>query len=455
MSRSLGVPAATALVVGNMLGVGVLLTPRLVAGALPELGPFLGLWLLGGLVAAAGAAVYAELGSRYPEAGGDVVFQEAGLGRSVALASGVLMFFAAFCASIAAIAVAMGTWQVPTLLGQPAPDQSWVARAVGIGIIGLLTAANLRGLRLGAAVQLVTTGLPLVGLVGLALVALASGVGEPLAVAAGAPTPSASAFVEAASGVYFAYAGWPAVVYLAGEVREPARVLPRAMLGGTVLVTALYLLLNLAFFEVLGPGGLRETFEAGSALVTAVLGEGAGWLMAALVLMALLASVNATILGGARVALALARRGGLPAAFARTDARGLPRRALLLQAVVASLVVLSGTFDQILAASVLAMMAIGSLTVISLVLIRRRGAEPQPAYRATAWPLSPLVYLVPSLGMTGLGLWELVAGGGREESGAAALLLALPLLAASFRARRRSPPGGAGPRSRGAGPRSG
>ena len=434
--RSLGVWSATALVVGNMVGVGVLLTPRLVAAALPELWGFLGLWLLGGLIALSGAAVYAELGARFPEAGGDVAFQDAGLGRAWALGSGVLMFVAAFAASIAAISVAIGTWQVPTLLGLPTPDEGWLSRGVGLGVIGLLTAVNLAGLRAGAAVQVLTTALPVVGLALLALWALLTGQAPPPEATTPAPAEAgAGGLVSAFSGVYFAYAGWPAVVYLAGEVRAPSRTLPRAMLGGTALVTGLYLLLNLAFARTLGMGGLQGTFEAGSALAGAVLGEGAGWLMAALVLAALLASVNATVLGGARVALALGRRGALPAVFAQTDAAGVPRAALLLQAALAAALVLSGTFDQIVEGSVLAMLVIGSLTVLSLVLIRRRPAAPTPGYSASLWPLPAALYLLVSAGVLGLGVYDALAG----EGGAHVLIGLALLVGAALVFRLRAP----------------
>ena len=435
--QGLGPWVAGALVVGNMLGVGILLTPRLVADALPDTAAYLGLWLLGGLVAAAGAAVYAELGTRLPEAGGDVVFQEAGLGRAVALGSGLLMFVAAFAGSIAAISVAIGTWQVPTLLGLPVPQEGVLAKGVGLGVIALLTGVNLVGLRVGAAVRLVSTALPLVCLVGLGAWSLATGSPPP-------PPPEAlvrgdaTALMTAFSGVYYAYAGWPAVVYLAGEVRDPARTLHRAMLGGTVVVTAVYVLLNAAFLQAFGAHGLRSTFEAGSALVMVVLGEGAAWVMAAVVLVALLASVNATIMGGARVGLALAQRGGLPAVFGRLDARGLPRAALLLQAGVAALLVLSGTFEQILEGTVLAMLAIGCLTVLSLVLIRRRDLGPPPAYRASLWPLSPLVYVAVCGGFLALNVGSSLR---LPAEGAGVMgLVFLGLVVAFFGARLRGRP---------------
>ncbi|RME27878.1 MAG: APC family permease, partial [Deltaproteobacteria bacterium] len=219
---------------------------------------------------------------------------------------------------------------------------------------------------------------------------------------------------------------------VAGEVRSPGRTLPLAMLGGTVVVSLLYALLCGAFVRVLGFDGLAAAGEAGSALAGAVLGPEAVAGVAGLVVLALLASVNGTILGGARVAQALAARGLLPAPLARVSpATGVPVTALWVQAAIACLLVLSGTFQAILALSGLAMMLVGSLSVVALYRLRRRQPERPRPYRATGYPLSPLLYLGASLGtlmvsaagalepgadrlpLVGIGVWLLLAGGHR------------------------------------------
>ena len=400
---------AVAVVAGTMLGVGILLTPPVVATATGSPLLFFALWALGGLVALGGAVAYAELGAMMPGAGGDVVFQRAAFGAALAFGSGVLTCALAFSGSIAAMSVAVSQYQVPAL----AAAAGWAfdpAAAVGpvtgaqlggaLAIVGI-TALNAGGARLAAGVQVALTAVPVAALVGLAVVGLLGpGAG------AAAPRPvdlDVGALVGAWSSVYFAYAGWPAVVYVAGEVRDPGRTLPVGMVGGTLGITALYLLLCAAMVHVLGFDGLGAAGEAGSALTGAVLGEGARPVMTALVALALLASVNGTVLGGARVAQGMAAQGALPAAFGRLSSRaGAPATALWAQCAVAVAFALTGTFETILVVTGMAMMVVGSVTVLALFALRRQQPAIDRPYRTTGYPVLPALYVVVSLGMVGL-----------------------------------------------------
>jgi APA family basic amino acid/polyamine antiporter len=396
-----------------MLGVGILLTPPVVAAAAPSLAAFAALWVAGAVVALCGAAAYAELGAALPAAGGDVVFQQEAFGPSVAFGSGALVFGMAFSGSIAALAVAVGQYQAQTLVAAAGLDWDLSgagARAVAVSLILLLTALNAAGARAATRLQVAATAVPLIALAGLATWGLATH---------GAPAPPVApppwrvgALAQAFAAVYFAYSGWPAVVYLAGEVRAPGRTLPIGMLGGATVVSALYGLLCAAFLSVLGVEGLAEAGEAGTALALALLGEPGAVLLAGLVLVALVASINGTILGGARVAQGMAERGALPRALAATDATsGAPVRALWLQAAVACVLALSGSFGAILSATGLAMMAVGGVTVAGLYRLRRSQPDLPRPYRATGYPLTPAVYLVVSGLTVGVGLWQAVTTG--------------------------------------------
>ncbi len=411
-SARIGPAGATAIVAGTMLGVGILLTPPVVAAAAPSLPLFFGLWLLGGLVALSGAVAYAELGAAFPRAGGDLVFQGEAFGPSLAFASGLVGFAFAFAGSIAAMAAAVGQYQAQTLVTAAGLDLDLSGggdKGVALVLILGLTAINIRGLRLAVAVQLACTLVPLVALAGLAVGGLLFG---PPPLPLPPPSPGGPGALAAAFGaVYFSYAGWPAVVYIAGEVRDPGRTLPLAMLGGTVVVTALYLLLCAAFVSVLGMGGLAQAGEAGSALARALLGPTGEALMAGLVLIALLASINGTILGGARVAVGMAERGLLPARLGRLwGSNGTPAAALLLQAALACAVLLSGRFSELLALSGLSMMGVGSFSVFALYRLRRSRPDLPRPYRASGYPSSPLLYLLASGLTIGLSLWGTVVG---------------------------------------------
>jgi APA family basic amino acid/polyamine antiporter len=393
--RTVGPVGATAIVAGSILGVGILLTPPVVATHVPSVAGFVGLWLLGAVVAVAGGLVYAELATLFPEAGGDVVFVERTYGRIAAILVGSVVFLGGFAGSTAAMAVALGTYQLQTLIGAvstvdlPGTVVLGVGgdQLTGAGIVLGLTALNLGGARLSATAQTVLTLVPMLGLVVLAAVGLTTGSGD--------LSPSARPLGDLSSawlGVYFAYAGWPAVVYVAGEVRDPGRTLPLAVLGGTAVTTFLYGLLCAAFLVVLGFDGLADAGEAGTALSSALLGPNGAVLAAGLVAAALLASVNATLLGGARLMWAMARALDLTPLLPR-DANGTPRRLLGLQALVASGLCLLGGFTTLLAWTSTAMLLAGAVTVSTQVVLRwRRPDLPRP-FRAPLHPLPAVVYI--------------------------------------------------------------
>jgi basic amino acid/polyamine antiporter, APA family len=402
--RVVGPLGAIALVVGSMVGVGILLTPPIVARAVDGVGGFLGLWAAGGLVSLCGAACYAELGAMMPRGGGDVVFQREAFGGPLAAASGVVVFAVAFAASIAVMATAVGTYQAQTLadaaLGAGALDLSVAvgpipisgAALVALGIIGLTTGINLLGARLASRVQATLTVVPVVVLTGLALAVL---LGAPVEAPPPPPPPESSTLLEAWLAVYFTFAGWPTVVYLAGEVRNPGRNVGIATVGGTLLVTALYMLVGVALVAAFGLDGLAGLGESGTALAKALLGPSGGVAMAVLVGIAILSAVNATVLAGARIAAALAHQGVLPSALGRlAKDSGAPRVALLVQAALAAAYVVSGTFTAILAASGVAMMLVGALTVAAALRLRHTIPDADRPFRVPALPLVAGIYVL-------------------------------------------------------------
>jgi APA family basic amino acid/polyamine antiporter len=373
-ARTLGPGAALAFVVGTMVGTGILLAPPRVAAAVPTLGAGLGLWVGVGLLCAAGALVYAELGARRPDGGGEVHFLAAAFGPRVGAGAGHAVALLAFAGSAAALAEAVPRWQLPVLLGaaQGTPPVDLAAPLLGLpgtrwaglvllGAVALAARAPARGW--ARAVQ-VLAWLPAAGLLGLAGLAFARA-GAPAAGPGGAV--SVGGLAGAFQAVWFAFAGWPAATWIAGELRDPARTLPRALLGGTLAVTALYALVYAALVAGLGWDGLPGAGEAGTALATRLLGPAGAVGMAALVALALLGTLLGTVVGGARV-LAAAR--GWPTAPP-------PGRALGGVTAVAAGFLLSGGFDLGLRISTLAMLAVAALAAAALPVLRRR-AGPAP-----------------------------------------------------------------------------
>jgi basic amino acid/polyamine antiporter, APA family len=407
-----------------MLGVGIFIYPPVVAGLITNPWAFLGIWALGGLIALAGASAYAELGAAMPQAGGDYVFIRRAFGGSMAFACGWVSFAGGFCGSLATLAVAVAQFQVPVLTGvdTSAVAMTWpwggeirLSQLIAVGLILLFTELNVIGLRVSAWTQSITTVGPFVLLVALAGWTVATDFQVPTAAAppTAVDTPPINAFVNAYLAVYFAYAGWNAIVYVAGEVRDPERNIPRALLGGTAAISLLYLLLCSAFLGAFTLPGLASAPEAGSMLANAIGGRTMEVAMVALIAAGIVSSINATAMGGGRFAYAMAQDGAFWSKAAHlNDRRGLPVRALRVQGALTMLLVMTGTFEQIYKLATVAMVAVGSLTVIALFVLRRTEPEMDRPYRAMGYPILPAIYLVGSAIVIGGMLWQSVSEGG-------------------------------------------
>lgn len=406
--RSIGFWGAFSIVAGSMLGIGIFLSPGEMARAVSAPWIFLAIWLAAGVIVIGGAVAYAELGTRFPKAGGDYVFHREAFGSSVAFATGWGLFGAIFSGSIAAVAVAIWQYQLSALTGFDFTQTafalgtygiSW-AQVMGCGLVLALTALNARGVQFSAWAQQVTTLTPVLLLFMLAVavlvMALTGQLPEPRVPASPVPL-TIGGVVTAYLAAYFAYSGWNAVIYVAGEVETPQKNIPRALLGGTLTITAMYLLLCVAFLAVLGMGGLASGGEASASLAGALGGGWMGGLMNILVLLCLLATLNGSILGGGRVAFAMGRDGVFLRVAGRLNREtGVPTVALWLQAGWSIVLVLTNRFEDLLFAVSMTMVITGALTVIALWCIRRRDGCPDGVYRAFGWPWLPGLFLVSS-----------------------------------------------------------
>lgn len=424
--RVVGPLAAFSIVAGSMLGIGIFLTPMKVANELHTTPLFLLAWLLGGFIALCGAVAYAELGAMFPRAGGDYVFLRRAFGPSLAFASGWLLFAGVFAGSIATMAVPVWQYQMPVLL---APWVEWDAGRVligpftwgntaALGLLLVLTVANVAGTRIAAGLQVLLTMVPFGVLTLAAIWVLATG---PHASAvpweAVSQTPDVlwegslvSAMLRASLAIYFAYAGWNAVGYIGGELRNPGRTMPVALLGGTAAITALYLLLCGAFVAVLGMGGLTRAFEAGTAAAGAVGGPRAQYVVTLMIALALVGSLNGTILTGARIGMAMARDGAISRVVGGLHPRfRTPAPALWLQASIAAVLILTGTFDALLELTGIAMLLMGSMTVLALFALRHRAPDAPRPWRALGYPVLPAIYLLVGAAIVGLRSYEILA----------------------------------------------
>lgn len=400
-ARTLGGLAALALVAGSMLGIGIFIAPPVVAAHFDKPGPFLFLWLCGGLSALFGALSVAELGAMLPRAGGDYPYLRLAWGPGFAFAAGWLQLLAIFPGSLAVMAVGTAQFQLPVVLG----DAFFLPERLGLPgtnvgfwslvvIIGL-TALNHIGIVVSGRAQVLLTGVPvaILLLACLSVVATQGTSGGAWSTAGEFHPPGATAAALAFLPVYFAYSGWNAAIFVGGEIRNPGRNLPRALVGGTLGVTLLYLLLCFGFLSVFPMEKLAHVGEAGTAAAGALFGGFGVLVVTVLIVLAMLGSINGTVLTGSRIAYAMAKQGHCFASAKKRSPRyGTPVVALWLQAAWSLVLVASGSFEELMDYASAAMLITGTLTVLAVIRLRRKMPDTFRPYRTWGYPVTPLLY---------------------------------------------------------------
>jgi len=319
------------LICGMVIGAGIFKAPSIVAASTSSDAEFLFAWILGGVVSVCGALVYAELASRYPETGGEYAYLARAFGRSAAFVFAWSRMTVIQTGAIAAVAFVFGDYASEIFrLGD---NSSAIYAALGVAALTLL---NFAGTVESKTLQKIMQVLLFAGLLFIAVGGLMGGVpARPAAPAGGGSFGLAMIFV------LLTYGGWNEAAYLAGEVRDPRRNMMRILVGGILAVTVLYLLVNLGYLAALGLGGMRESKAVAADVMRVVAGEKGALLLALIVCLAALTTVNAAIFTGARTNYALGRDFAL---FARLgswrESGSTPGNALLLQGVIALALVL-------------------------------------------------------------------------------------------------------------------
>jgi APA family basic amino acid/polyamine antiporter len=417
--RPLTLPHALALVVSSMVGTGVFTTAGLMLAELRSGWVVLGAWVLSGGLALAGAAVYAELGAMMPRAGGEYVYLTRAFHPALGFLSGWVALLVGFAAPTAAGALAFGRYFQALAPGVP-------VRGAALALVALTTALHAREVRRAGFVQAALTALVVLVILAFLGGALASGHldwGRLAASPHAAPRSGASVAGALAVGlVYTAYSyfGWNAAAYVAGEIRDPDRNIPRALMGGAALVTILYVALNAVFLASAPAAALAENVEVGDIAARHLFGARGSALVTALIALALAGSVSALAMTGPRVVQAMAQDGVFFRALARTNARGAPSRAVLLQGALAALGVATATFEPLLIYAGFTLSLGAAVTVAGAFVLRRREPDAPRPHRAFAWPWSGLAFLAMSAFMTVFAIWQRP-----RESGAGLATLAL------------------------------
>jgi APA family basic amino acid/polyamine antiporter len=454
LDRRLGPFDAAAIVVSNVIGGGIFFVPVLVAQLVPSAGALVGVWVLGGLLAFAGAMAYAELAAARPQAGGEYVYLREAFGRPAAFLTGWTSFIAGFSGAIAASAVALAEYAgrfIPVaadttpLLTVPLPVLPLVVspRAVlALTAIAALTCVHVRGLGPGRLVQNVLAGVKVSALVFFVAAGFALGRGTmpPLLSDGAAP---ASGWLLALVPVMFSYAGWNAAVYVAEEVRAPGRNVPLALGLGTAAVVVLYVALNLLYLYALPLAGLAALGNGRLVDIVAerLFGFVAGDVLALFSIISLAASISAMVLAGPRVYYAMARDGLFVPAAARVHPRfRTPAVAIVAQGVWSGVLVLSGTLSQLVNYTGFAVILFSGVAVAALFVLRRRDGGAARPFSAWGYPVAPAAFVAASAVIVAN---ELVRNPRTSLTGLAIIGLGLPFyfLARTYARRQASASG--------------
>ncbi len=427
--RRIGSPTATLLVVSSMVGTGVFTTTGLLLRDLGSPLAVLFVWLLGGVLALCGALSYGELSAALPRNGGEYQLLSRIYHPAAGFAAGLVSLVVGFSAPLAASALAFGHYLSALVPGVP-------PAAAGIAVVVALAVPHALDVRLGARLQVAATAAE-IALVVVFLVA-AAGHGEAGRLVEGHGPLSAGGPALAVALVYvsFAYSGWNGAVYLAGEVREPSRTLPRALLLGTGLVVALYLALNAVFLAAAPPAELAGVVEVGHVVAVRLLGPGAGWALSALVALVLSAAVSALLMAGPRVYERMGRDYPALAILARRTRRGGPAVAVTLQAALAIVMIATSSFAGLLQYVGFTLSLVAGLAVAGVLVLRRR--EPGLARPARTWgyPVTPLLFVLLATWMV---VHALVANPASSWAGVATALAGVALHRALGRGGRGAP----------------
>ena len=394
--RRLGVFDTTMVVVGGIIGAGIFLNPAIVAQRVHTTPFILTTWIVGGAIALIGALTFAELGARRPQAGGGYIYLTEAFGPLPAFLYGWTFLFIINSGGIAAVSVTFARYTADLFHLSPA-----FLKPLAAGLLIVLSGVNYIGVRSGSVTQNVFTVLK--------LVALAILIGAGIFFASGAPSvQDASPAIEgfgmvralgyALIPVLFAYGGWQYSNNIASEIIEPQRTIPKALAIGTAIVIAVYLLANFAYLRVLGATGLANSQAPAADTMRAIVGPAGGTLMAAGIMVSTIGFVNSGILSAPRMLQAMAADGLFFRFAARLHPRyRTPTGGILLQAAWAIVLVLSGTYGQLLDYVVFADWIFFGLIVCTVFAYRRRDVAAQNAeatYRTPGYPLLPALFVV-------------------------------------------------------------
>ncbi|MGD0598177.1 MAG: amino acid permease [Terriglobales bacterium] len=420
--RGLSLLDSVLLLVSGIIGSSIFLTAKDIAGPLPNPALFFLVWVLGGVISLCACVAFAELGSMYPDSGGQYIYLREAYGDLVAFLYGWMLFAVANGGTIAALSVASAAYMGNII---PAISQERVifslagipftrAHAVGLLLIAILTYVNVVGLRWGALLQNVSTWTKFAAMAAFVVLGFAIGKGHWSNFSAQAPgglnqgltmglSPAQliSAFGVGLIAVFWAYDGWVYVTWVAGEVKDPRRNVPLAMVLGVLVVGAIYLAMNMTYVYAMPLSEVAKYETIAHAAATKLFSPAAAVWLSAMIAISCFSAAAACTLSGARVYLAMAQDGVFFRRMAVIHPKWrTPAFSLIGQGIWAAVLTVSGRYDQLYTYVIFGMVLSYTLTVIGLFILRwKRPDVPRP-YRCTGYPWLPAIYVLVGVAWT-------------------------------------------------------
>jgi len=387
---SVSVLVATAIVVADMVGVGVFTSLGFQVKDIPSGFSILLLWAVGGVVALCGVFAYSELGAMFPRSSGEYNFLSRAYHPAFGFVAGWVSATIGFAAPVALAAMAFGEYGKSVL-----PDAPPLALA--IGVVWLVSLVQLGGVKHSSTFQLTATILKVVLIIAFLVAGFVIGTPQPVTF-----TPSVSDFAHIASApfaiglvfVMYSFSGWNAATYIIGEMRNPEQNLPRAMLAGTLIVLVLYVALNAVFLHTAPIGELAGQLDVARISGAHIFGELGGRIVGAMICIGLISSISAMMWIGPRVMMTMGEDIPSLRVFARKSTQGAPAWAILFQLAIASLMLFTRSFEAVLDFIQFSLLFCSFFTVLGVIKLRiTRPDLPRP-YRAWGYPVTPAVFLL-------------------------------------------------------------
>jgi basic amino acid/polyamine antiporter, APA family len=431
LHRQLGIWSAAAVLVGSTIGSGIFRVPSSVAASIGSTVGIAAVWVAGAVVALFGAFTMAELATMYPHSGGIYVFLRETYGPRIAFLFGWTQLVVIRPSSLGAIAMIFAEYVGDFVRLSPVQ-----VRVVAAAVILAVGAVNVRSVGWGAWLENVTTGAKVLALGILGVVALALALGATAAAPAmtsSLPHGSWTGWGLALVAVLWAYDGWADLTFMSGEVKDPAHILPRALVAGVLAVVALYLLLNVAYVLVLGVDGMAASPLVAADVARRLAGPAGGHVVSGLVVLSTLGALNGAMMTGPRIFFAMAEDGLMWKPVAAVHPRfATPWGAVILATALGVGYVSVETFEQLADSFILGIWPFYALAVGAVILLRRRLPDVHRDYRTPGYPLVPLTFLVASVGML---LSALVQQPGSTLLGFALIAAGVPVFALTARTR--------------------